>query len=521
MKGIMAQMNKYKKVVLISLILLLILLFTFSVFFSIININNNKILNGISINEIDVSNLSKEDAKAKMLETINQKKQEDITFFLDENNQISSSYDNLEIEYSVVSTIDKAYNVGRSSNIFKNNYDILYSYFNKQNYNLDISFNNKRLEILLQTLSSNIENKVIQSSYYIENDKLVINKGIDGYDVDKNEVIEKFEANIRNLSSKLNTINVSKTYVIADEINIDKIYQEIYKDKQNAYYEKEPLKIYPEVIGISFDKEEAYKQIQEDKSEYEISLVYSYPEITLSNLDIDIFQDKLSTFQTKYNVSNVDRTTNLNLAASKINGTIIRPGEEFSYNKIVGARTIDAGYKEAKIYSNGEVVDGVGGGICQISSTLYNSVIMSNLKVTERHNHQFLTSYVDAGKDATVAYGSKDFRFKNTRSYPIKIELTVDNGHVSCAIYGIKEETEYDVVLDVETVNTIEPTITFKEDENLSYGAEKVIQKGSKGTVVNVYKVIKSNGNIISRTFISQDKYQSLERIILRNSGQN
>ena len=225
----------------------------------------------------------------------------------------------------------------------------------------------------------------------------------------------------------------------------------------------------------------------------------------------------MSSFTTKYDLSNKDRATNLELAASKINGTILAPGEEFSYNKIVGARTIAAGYKEAKIYSNGKVVDGIGGGICQISSTLYNSAIFANLDITERHNHQFLTSYVDPGRDATVVYGVKDLKFKNNRSFPIKIEMKVSNSIVFCNIYGLKEETEYDINFDVDTISSQEPPIQYEYDNNINIGSKKIKQSGSSGTTVNVYKVVKSNGSIVARDLLSQDTYRALEKIIVKN----
>ena len=193
-----------------------------------------------------------------------------------------------------------------------------------------------------------------------------------------------------------------------------------------------------------------------DKNEYTIELEYTYPETTINDLNINIFRDKLSSFTTYYDTSNKDRSKNLELSAEKINGKIISPNEEFSYNLTVGARTIEAGYKEAKIYSNGQVVDGIGGGICQLSSTLYNAAFFANLDITERYNHQFLTSYVKEGRDATVVYGVKDFKFKNNRNLPIKIETTVNSGVVTCSIYGIKENPEYDVSFNVETVSFAE-----------------------------------------------------------------
>jgi len=208
----------------------------------------------------------------------------------------------------------------------------------------------------------------------------------------------------------------------------------------------------------------------------------------------------------------------LELSAEKINGKIISPNEEFSYNLTVGARTIEAGYKEAKIYSNGQVVDGIGGGICQLSSTLYNAAFFANLDITERYNHQFLTSYVKEGRDATVVYGVKDFKFKNNRNFPIKIETTVNSGVVTCSIYGIKEDSEYDVSFDVETVSFAEAPIKYEFDSSLSLGEQKIKQSGSNSMTVNVYKVVKLNGSIVSKTFIYQDIYKSLDKIVVKRA---
>ena len=154
----------------------------------------------------------------------------------------------------------------------------------------------------------------------------------------------------------------------------------------------------------------------------------------------EAFPDLLSTFSTKYAASNKNRTTNLILASNKINGTVLMPGEVFSYNKVVGKRTIAAGYKEAPIYVSGRVEDGLGGGICQITSTLYNAVVFANLEIVERSNHQFVPSYVGASRDATVVYGALDFKFKNNTDYTIIINVSDTETEVSCTI---KKASQY------------------------------------------------------------------------------
>lgn len=426
--------SNIKKIAVIICIIFIFLLFIFSVIFSLININNNNILNGISINGIDISGITKDEATSVVSEIVNKKYNNNIIISTSSDTQTTTTFDYLEINYNINSCVNEAYNIGRSGNIFENNFEILSLIFNKKNIDLNIELNEDKLNTLINDISTNLPNKVVQSSYYIENNNLIITKGTAGDIIDAENFTNKLYEILNDLSLSKNYFEAPIKNINPNDIDINQIYNEVHKDVQNAYYEIQPFKVYSEVIGVSFDKDSANYLLKNKQDEYIIELQMTYPEVTINDLDIDIFKDTLSYFTTKYDISNKDRTTNLELAASKIDGTILSPGEEFSYNTIVGARTISAGYKEAKVYSNGEVVDGIGGGICQISSTLYNSVILANLDVTERYNHQFITSYVPAGRDATVVYGVKDLKFINNRSYPIKIEMKVSNGLVTCSI---------------------------------------------------------------------------------------
>ena len=263
---------------------------------------------------------------------------------------------------------------------------------------------------------------------------------------------------------------------------------------------------------------EDIRKKQENKEEYQIELIITKAEHTTADIGAEAFPDVLADFATKYEASNKNRTTNLALAVNKINGVVLMPGEEFSYNKVVGERTIEAGYKEAKIYSNGQVIDGLGGGICQVSSTLYNSVLLSNLEITERHNHQFTTSYVAAGRDATVAWGAKDFKFVNNRKYPIKIEASVKNGICKISIYGVKEEIEYNVDIEVEQISVKPYSTKYEENPDLDVGVEKIKQNGTNGRVTATYKVLSRNGMIVSRTLLSKDNYNAIQKIVIKGT---
>ena len=294
------------------------------------------------------------------------------------------------------------------------------------------------------------------------------------------------------VKTKLNDLNANNDYIeipvknkIPDEINIEKIHEEVYKEAQDAYYTKNPFTVYPEVEGIDFNVEEAKKVLAEEKDEYIIKLTITKPKVTISQIGSEAFPDQLSIFTTRYDVSDVNRTTNLRIACQKINGKVVMPGEIFSYNKTLGPRTAAAGYKNAKVYEAGQVVDGIGGGICQISSTLYNAVLMANLEIAERRNHQFVPSYVGAGRDATVVYGSIDFKFKNTRNYPIKIVCSVENGICKFEIFGLLEENESKIEV-----------------------YSNVISRTSSYIKSKTYRVIKQNDQIIDNQLIASDTYK-------------
>ena len=512
-------MNK-RTYLIISMIIIMLVLFIFSVIFSLYTISNDSIINGISIAGIDVSNLSKDDAKKLILKKCNEKISSNFTvsFKSQENPETeyssANSFLTLNIEYNISQAIEDAYLVGRNKNIFENNFDILNTLINKKNIDLNFSLDENNLEQLIDKLKSEIPNGVIDSSYYIEDNNLIILKGFEGYLVNKDELKNSLYSLIGDISKNENNITFYLVKSSPKNINIEKIHNEIYKTAQNAYYEKEPFKVYQEVYGVDFDIESAKSILSNPKDEYTIPLIITKPDITIANLEIDIFPDLLGSFSTRYDSQNKNRENNLNLASAKINEKVIASGGEFSYNSVVGARTIASGYKEAKIYSNGQVVDGIGGGICQISSTLYNAAMFANLDIKERHNHQFITSYVEPGRDATVVYGSKDLKFTNNRSYPIKIISAASDGIVKVSIYGIKEDLEYDVSFDSETISTIPYSTEYEYNSNLEPSSKQVKQLGANGAIVNTYKVVKLNGAIVSRTLISQDTYNALNKVI-------
>ena len=386
------------KITLIIIITLLILIAILSTIFATINLGSVKIIKGIKIAQIDISGLTEAEAKAKIEEIYLPKAKNEI-YFTYEEFESTSTYETLEVEYQIENAIKEAYEIGRSGNLLKDNFDIIKAGIKGMQIDLEVTIDVEMINQVIQNINNSIEGAVIQPSYYIEKDKLIITQGKEGLKVQEKELIEQIYKVVKE-DGQTQKITIPLISTMPDEIDIEKIHQEVYKEVKDAYYTKNPFTIYPEQTGIDFDKENAKLLIVEEK--YEIPLIITKPAKTTQEIGTEAFPDLLATFSTNYQASNKGRTTNLKLAANKINGTVLLPGEEFSYNKALGERTVAAGYKMAATFSGGKVVDGIGGGICQISSTLYDAVVMANLDVTVRRNHQFVTSYVPAGTQENI-----------------------------------------------------------------------------------------------------------------------
>ena len=506
--------GKTKKVIVIVFVILLILVALFFTIFAILNLKNTKIIRGVKIGEINVSDMSKEDAKA-LLDERNAKNQEKqlVLKYGDLENKVT--YSSLAVNYQIDEAINNAYNIGRDGNIFENNLYILKTWKDGENIELKATVDTEKLNQVVQNINNTIQGAVVQPSYEVKDDKLIIKSGKSGIKVDEQKLSEYiYTAVTTETDAQEQTIEIPVITSEPDQIDIDKIHSEVYKEVKDAYYTKDPFTIYPEQKGIDFDVESAKTLIQEPKEQYEIQLTITKPSKTVKEIGTEAFPDLLGVCKTNYAASNKNRTTNLILAAGKINGTVLLPGEEFSYNGVVGKRTVEAGYKNAATYSNGQVVDDIGGGICQISSTLYDAAVFANMDITVRRNHQFVTSYLPAGKDATVVWGSQDFKFKNSRKYPVRITATVSGGVATVQIWGVKEDVEYDISIETKQISTIKYTTQYIEDASLPAGTQKVSQAGANGRKVQAYKVMKLNGQVVSRTLLSTDTYRAMTRIV-------
>ena len=497
--------------ILICAIILVVAIFA-STGFALFNINNTKIISNISIEGIEIGGLTKKEAEQKILEKIEKNVEQNIIVKTNDF-EYQFQLSQIEAKYDTNKAIEDAYSIGRDGNIFKNNLEIFKRKIKNKNIEVGIDYNQELLDNIINEIAVKIPGAVEKPSYCIEDKKLTITKGKAGNTINKEkfkeEVIKRLELEKQNEPIELEIINVEP-----EAIDIDKIYSEVHKEAKNAYYTKDPFQVYPHVDGVDFDLEAARELLKEDKEEYVIDLKITTPEITTNRIGSEAFPDLLSTFSTKYDASNTPRTTNLKLAMNKLNGVVVSPGETFSYNKTLGKRTAEAGYREAGGFAGGRVVQTLAGGICQISSTLYDAVVYANLEIVERHNHMFLAGYVGAGKDATVVYGAYDFKFKNTRKYPIMLKTSIGSGVARIDVFGIKEDVEYEVEISSKILSYTPFKVVRENDSSLAPGKERVAQNGMNGCKSITYKILKLNGKEVSRTVLSSDTYDPMNKII-------
>jgi len=441
--------SKSKVVILIIVFIIVLSILSIPIIFCTINYYNKNIFEGIKINKIDVSKMSIEEAKNILNENVKEKINKNIVLTGKEYEK-NTTPEQAGITFDIDKAIEDAYNVGRNENFVFNNFKVLQTMLNGEDIDLDITIDENKFKILVQEINGSLENEIQQPSYYINGSEIIINSGKEGNATNESELKKIISNILKSENNNEEKVSIPIQITKQDKIDLDKIYNEIHKEAQDAYVTKNPFQVHPHIDGVDFEisLEEARKLLQEEKEEYKIALKITKPSVTTDSLGDEAFPNRLATYSTKYSTAEVNRSTNIQISVDKINGVVIMPGEEFSYNKILGPRTPQAGYKLGAAYIGGKVVSDYGGGVCQTSSTLYNSVLLSNLEVTSRSSHYFQAAYVPIGRDATVYWPSLDFKFKNNRNYPIRIKAFTNNGTITVEIFGVKEESDYEVELE-------------------------------------------------------------------------
>jgi len=302
-------------------------------------------------------------------------------------------------------------------------------------------------------------------------------------------------------------------------VDLDAIWQEYCKDATDAHYDVRVKKLEGGDEGYGFDMEAAAAALAEPP--YGETLEFPFtaiaPAVTREAVEAELFKDVLGTFTAKSS-SKKNRDVNLGLACNAINGITMYPGDSFSYNDTLGERTPEKGYKPAGTYVGGETVNTYGGGICQVSSSLYYSVLCAEMEIIERTNHGFLPSYMPRGLDATVNWGTLDFKFRNNLDYPIRIEATAKGGTTTITIYGT-ETRNYRVKLGAVTLyKTPYETEYEVKEAGSGYKNGDVLVTPYTGYYVEsyIYRYELDSDKLISKDYIDDSRYRVRNKVVVK-----
>lgn len=229
-------------------------------------------------------------------------------------------------------------------------------------------------------------------------------------------------------------------------------------------------------------------------------------------------QQVMVSFSSEVSLANSNRVQNINLGAKAINGALLSPGDIFSFEAVVGNSTREKGYREAPVIMGGKLVPGMGGGLCQVSSTLYNAALLANLAIVERYNHSLAIGYLPLGRDASISIGYADLKFKNTRDHHILIGAELMDGRLTFRLFGPPMEERVEI-FSTDIVR-LEPPLQYERSAGLPEGTMELIQSGKPGYRVKTWRMVHLGGTEISRELLSHDQYRSVPAIYRVGSGE-
>lgn len=382
----------------------------------------------------------------------------------------------------------------------------------------------------------------------IEKTNVYIN--LDGKEIETNYLDLGFEfSGKENISSELESYvnsNVIKRFILQEELSsLSKDYSidiNVKKEKLKEVLADELGKLVSEpinanikrengkfiikegVVGKDIDLEKTFNDLKEKinnkGNDINIDASILIKEPTIKADDLKKIKTIIGTYTTSYGSSSYERATNIAVGSGKINGTLLMPGETLSGYELMHPFTISNGYKTAGAYSNGRVIDSVGGGVCQIATTLYNAALRAELNITQRNNHSMTVGYVPASCDAAIAGTTKDLKFMNNQKSPIFVEAIIAGRQLTFNIWG--EETRAanrTIEFIPEVISQGGIVTTYIDDPNLPIGKEEKRENGHAPRKSKLWKVVKVNGKEVERSLISNDNYIASNDIVARGTG--
>ncbi|MCL2819991.1 MAG: VanW family protein [Oscillospiraceae bacterium] len=409
--------------------------------------NTGNIYPNISVAGIDVSGLTREDAMRSLGLFAYEERSSaaKVSIAFPDDTKLVITGNDAGLQHNAYSVVSEAYLIGRGRGVFADTISFLLRHnADEVTFDIDFILNTTELKNKVTGFTDSYNNKLDSSDPVIYEDRIVFTKGAGHVNADGNEIYMLAHNGLLESLNTGNPVEISFSLPETNKISLDIMdaREKVLVEMVSSVYDLDSNSATECEIGIDFDAVEAARLLSNTESgkTAELPFVFTHPEYSQEHLESLLFRDLIAERRT-YAQGTLNRLGNINLAASAIDGVVILSGEEFSFNKIVGPRTYERGYREAPAFNQGEIVSATGGGICQVSSTIYAAIRPSELKVTERRAHGLPVAYLPSGWDATVVWNFTDFRFVNNTDYPIRVDVELDGRNVTARIYGtIKDD---------------------------------------------------------------------------------
>ncbi len=470
-----------------------------------------KILPNIKVEGIKIGGMSANEAENE-LKTIFGTEIKDRTIVLEcEGNKKEVKLSDFNLTIDNKKTAQKAFEIGRDGGKIKKASKILEFLFRGEEIPLEFSVDEKYLDFVISEIAKDKEVEALKTGYTAEPGNLTIVRGHGGRMVDRKKAAAKlakaaFDSSVNKIDFVIETIEEEKP-------DLEKLYAEITAPMKDAEYSLKDgeVLIIPEKLGITLEKAALKAALDSNQPEVILEVKTEEPEWTQAELEELLFRDTMGSWTSDFSTSSSARAGNVILTANRINGKILMPGDVFSYDQTIGRRTYENGYREAGVYIGNKVESGIGGGICQTSSTLYSAALYANLEIVSRTSHSLPVSYMPAGQDATIAEGYIDLKIKNNTEYPIKIVAEVSGRRLTCSILGVKDPD-----IKVEVVHTItatyEPETERIEDAEIPKGYIYITNKGAGGYAVASSRIVRKSGEVVKTEKLTRSVYRAAPR---------
>lgn len=483
-------------IVLISALVIAIAVFAGIGIYAMRYVNYDKILPNVYVAGVDVGGMTKEEATAAIEASLSETEQQSVNVNLpDQTLTFTPAQDTVLID--VDEAVEQAYSYGRNStNPFAISRAIKAA--QRRRNDIDIStavqVDTDYIRQLIENTAAEISTTMVDSTVATDESShtITVTIGSPGKELDT-ETLYNLVATAFS-TGNYEDIDFDYTMTYPATVALDDLYSQLTTEAQDAEYDSDTGEVSEGQVGYTptTTLDEANEQLAMASAGDTLTFTFeeTQPSVSKSELEAVLFRDTLYSFGSVYDASATGRTTNLKLACKAIDGTVLQPGETFSFNDVVGERTEEKGYKEGVIYISGNSEPALGGGICQVASTIYYCAMYADLEIVHREPHMYFVTYVPGGLDATVYWGSIDFQFKNSTNYPLRVDANVSGGKVNIALVGT-DEYNYTVKIESEKVAT-------EAFESITREGTGTNQSGYTGYTYKITRyVYDSDGNLV------------------------